>query len=89
MENYSHPRLQADNATDRIVILEDTDHDGVVDSRKVFLEGIPFPSAIAIGHDGLFLGAPPNLLFVPDKDGDDKEHENSITHQKDEAAPEP
>lgn len=62
----------------RILILEDTDHDGVVDSRKVFLEGIPFPSAIAIGHDGLFLGAPPNLLFVPDKDGDDKADVNDI-----------
>jgi putative membrane-bound dehydrogenase-like protein len=55
----------------RIVILEDTDHDGDADSRKVFLEGIPFPSAIAIGFDGLFLGAPPNMLFVPDKNEDD------------------
>jgi putative membrane-bound dehydrogenase-like protein len=56
----------------RILILEDTDRDGVADSRKVFLEGIPFPAAIAVGFDGLFLGAPPNLLFVPDRDQDDK-----------------
>ncbi|MGI9552187.1 MAG: PVC-type heme-binding CxxCH protein [Aurantibacter sp.] len=56
----------------RILILEDTDRDGVADSKKVFLENIPFPSAIAVGHDGLFLGAPPNLLFVPDKNKDDK-----------------
>ncbi len=56
----------------RILILEDTDRDGVADSRKVFLEGIPFPSAIAVGFDGLFLGAPPHLLFVPDRDGDDR-----------------
>ena len=56
----------------RIVILEDTDRDGKADSRKVFLEGIPFPAGIAVGFDGLFLGAPPNLLFVPDKDGDDR-----------------
>ncbi len=62
----------------RIVILEDTDHDGVADSRKVFLEGIPFPSAIAVGFDGLFLGAPPNLLFVPDKNGDDIADKNDI-----------
>ncbi len=55
----------------RIVILEDTDQDGIADSRKIFLEGIPFPSAIAVGFDGLFLGAPPNLLFVPDKNKDD------------------
>lgn len=55
----------------RILILEDTDRDGRADRRKVFLEGIPFPAAIAVGFDGLFLGAPPHLLFVPDRDGDD------------------
>ena len=56
----------------RILILEDTDHDGKADSRKVFLEGIAFPAAIAVGFDGLFLGAPPNLIFVPDRNKDDK-----------------
>ena len=61
------------NAGDsRILILEDTDGDGDADSRKVFLEGIPFPAALAVGFDGLFLGAPPHLLFVPDRDGDDQ-----------------
>ena len=58
--------------TSRILILEDTDHDGVADSRKVFMEGIVFPSAIAVGFDGAFIGAPPNLLFVPDRNKDDK-----------------
>ena len=56
----------------RILILEDQDRDGVADSKKVFLEGIPFPAAIAVGFDGLWLGAPPNLLFVPDRDRDDR-----------------
>ncbi len=56
----------------RILILEDTDRDGVADSRTVFLEGIPFPAALAVGFDGVFLGAPPHLLFIPDRDGDDK-----------------
>lgn len=56
----------------RISILEDTDHDGVADIKKVFWEGIAFPSALAVGHGGVFVGAPPNLLFVPDSDGDDK-----------------
>ena len=56
----------------RILILEDTNGDGKFDTQKVFLEGIPFPSAIAVGFDGLWLGAPPNLLFVPDKNHDDK-----------------
>jgi putative membrane-bound dehydrogenase-like protein len=62
----------------RILILEDTDRDGVADSRKVFLEGIAFPAAIAIGFDGLFLGAPPNLIFVPDRNKDDEADMNDL-----------
>ena len=62
----------------RILILEDTDHDGVADKRTVFMEGIAFPSAIAVGFDGVFVGAPPNLLFVPDKNGDDKADMDAI-----------
>lgn len=56
----------------RILILEDTDQDGKADKKTVFAEGIAFPAAIAVGFDGLWLGAPPNLLFLPDKNGDDK-----------------
>jgi putative membrane-bound dehydrogenase-like protein len=58
--------------TSRILILEDTDRDGAADKRTVFMEGIVFPAAIAVGFDGVFIGAPPNLLFVPDRNGDDK-----------------
>lgn len=69
-ESRGHGFSNAGNS--RILILEDTNGDGVADSQKVFLEGLAFPAAIAVGFDGLFLGAPPNLLFVPDRDGDDK-----------------
>lgn len=58
--------------TSRILILEDTDRDGVADRQTVFAEGLAFPAAIAVGFDGVFVGAPPNLLFIPDRDGDDK-----------------
>src|SRR5688500_8428144 len=67
------------NAGDsRILILEDTDRDGVADSRKVFMEGLAFPAAIAVGFDGIFVGAPPNLLFIPDKNRDDIADEKDI-----------
>ena len=62
----------SNDGTSRIVILEDTNRDGVADSRKVFMDEIVFPTAIAVGFDGVFVGAPPNLLFVPDRDGDDR-----------------
>lgn len=61
------------NAGDsRIIILEDTNHDGTADTKKIFLENIAFPAALAVGFDGVFVGAPPNLLFVPDRNHDDK-----------------
>jgi putative membrane-bound dehydrogenase domain len=72
LDYESRGRGFSNDGNSRILILEDTDHDGVADTKKVFLEGIPFPSAIAVGFGGVFLGAPPNLLFIPDKDGDDK-----------------
>ncbi|MFT5854293.1 MAG: putative membrane-bound dehydrogenase-like protein, partial [Verrucomicrobiales bacterium] len=55
----------------RIVILEDLDGDGVHDTRKVFADGILFPTGLAVGHGGVWVGSPPNLLFIPDRDGDD------------------
>lgn len=67
------------NAGDsRILILEDTDRDGVADSRKVFMEGLAFPAAIAVGFDGVYVGAPPNLLFIPDRNRDDVADEKDI-----------
>ncbi|MGI9234077.1 MAG: PVC-type heme-binding CxxCH protein [Woeseiaceae bacterium] len=56
----------------QILILEDTDGDGAADTKKVFLDKVLFPSAMAVGMDGLWLGAIPNLLFVPDRDHDDR-----------------
>ncbi|MDG1891336.1 MAG: PmoA family protein [Verrucomicrobiota bacterium] len=74
----SRGRGFANSGDSRILILEDTDRDGVADKRSVFHEGIPFPAAIAVGFDGLWLGAPPNLLFLPDRDGDDRADEEDI-----------
>ena len=55
----------------RIQILNDTDSDGVFDSKKLFTDKIGFSSGIAVGFGGVYLGTPPNLLFIPDADGDD------------------
>jgi putative membrane-bound dehydrogenase-like protein len=56
---------------DRILILEDTNADGSLDSRKVFIENLNLVSGIEIGFGGVWVGAAPYLLFVPIKDGSD------------------
>ncbi|GAB2791306.1 hypothetical protein GCM10027275_40320 [Rhabdobacter roseus] len=50
---------------DRILILEDTNGDGTLDSRKVFIEGLNLVSGIELGMGGVWLGAAPNLLYIP------------------------
>lgn len=74
----SRGRGFSNNGNSRILILEDTNHDGVADSKKVFMEGLAFPAALAVGFDGVFVGAPPNLLFVPDRNHDDKADMDNI-----------
>ncbi|MEM7315172.1 MAG: PVC-type heme-binding CxxCH protein, partial [Planctomycetota bacterium] len=71
VECYSHPEWQAE-ARDRVVILEDTDNDGQFDQRTVFWDKGNYLSGIAVGHGGVFLCNTPNLIFIPDRDGDDR-----------------
>ena len=58
-------------AKDRILVLEDTKGNGTFDKQTVFWDKATFSSGIAIGFGGVWLGSPPNLLFIPIKDGDE------------------
>ena len=71
VENYSHPDWQAENTSDRVIILEDTDLDGQFDSRKVFWDKGRYLSGIAVGHGGVWLANTPELTFIPDRNRDD------------------
>jgi putative membrane-bound dehydrogenase-like protein len=72
IESFEYPRRTPKGRMprDRIVILEDTDGDGVADKRTVFAEGKDFPvpfdmaSGLEVGHGGVFVGAPPYLFFI-------------------------
>lgn len=56
---------------DRILIFEDTDNDGVHDTRTVFSDTLQMLTSIERGFGGVWAVAPPHLLFIPDADGDD------------------
>jgi putative membrane-bound dehydrogenase-like protein len=71
IENYSYPDWNVEGR-DRVVIFEDADGDGRFDKRDVFWEGGNFATGIEVGFGGVWIGSPPNLLFIPDRDGDDK-----------------
>ncbi|MBI3467695.1 MAG: c-type cytochrome [Planctomycetes bacterium] len=71
-EAYSYPiRLPDEQAKDRILIFEDRDGDGHFDSRKVFAEKLNLVSGIEVGFGGVWVGAAPQFLFIPDRNGDD------------------
>ena len=56
---------------DRILIFEDTNGDGQLNDRKVFIEGLNLVSGMEWGFDGVWVGAAPYLLYIPiDKSGD-------------------
>jgi glucose/arabinose dehydrogenase len=67
VENTNYPKSPGE-PKDKILILEDTNGDGLSDKRSVFYDKLTFASAIAIGHGGVWVGAPPNLLFFPRED---------------------
>ncbi|MCO6457307.1 MAG: DUF1080 domain-containing protein [Pirellulaceae bacterium] len=58
---------------DRILILEDTDGDGVADKTKVFYQGHDVDSAMGICVLGnrVIVSCSPNILVFTDADGDD------------------
>ncbi|HSJ04871.1 MAG TPA: PVC-type heme-binding CxxCH protein, partial [Verrucomicrobium sp.] len=68
---YPQPSKTGDGK-DRILIFEDKDGNGTFETRKVFTESLNLVSGIEIGFGGVWVGAAPNLLFIPDKDRDDK-----------------
>ncbi|MBN9118629.1 MAG: HEAT repeat domain-containing protein [Planctomycetes bacterium] len=85
VECFEYPKRtpKGKQPRDRIVILEDTDGDGVCDKRTVFAEGKDFPvpeerakaglgafdlcTGIEVGHGGVFVGAAPYLWFIENK----------------------
>ncbi len=56
---------------DRVLIFEDTDHDGRSDSRKVFWDQGQHLTSVEVGFGGVWVLCAPDLLFIPDKNGDD------------------
>ena len=57
-------------ATDRVVVVEDADHDGVADKTHVFAEGLLIPTGVAPGDGGVWVANSTELLHFADHDGD-------------------
>ncbi len=72
-EAHSYPQRQPDGqGKDRIIILEDGNGDGVFETKKTFAEGLNLVSGLEVGFGGVWVGAAPELLFIPDRNRDDR-----------------
>jgi mono/diheme cytochrome c family protein/glucose/arabinose dehydrogenase len=56
--------------TGRISILEDTNDDGTMDKKTVFLDKLVLPRALKVLERGALIGEPPNLWLARDTNGD-------------------
>lgn len=57
---------------DKVIILSDSNRDGRADTEKVFADGLHLPTGIELGDGGVYLAQQPNLMFLRDRDGDDR-----------------
>ncbi|MDP9322138.1 MAG: HEAT repeat domain-containing protein [Acidobacteriota bacterium] len=54
----------------RISVLEDTNNDGKMDKKTVFLDGLALPRALKVLDHGVLIGEPPHLWLARDTNGD-------------------
>ncbi|TWT91195.1 PVC-type heme-binding CxxCH protein [Neorhodopirellula pilleata] len=70
--SWAYPQLKpGDVANDKIIILEDTDDDGVADKSTVFADGLYLPTGIELANGGCYVAQSPDVFFFKDTDGDD------------------
>lgn len=56
----------------RIRLLEDTNGDGVFDKATTYVDNLHYAVAVACYDGGVYVGAPPDILYCKDTDGDGK-----------------
>ena len=72
MPTYPHYRPGDAMPNDKLVIYEDTDHDGKADKETIFAEGLHLPIGFEIAPEGVYLSQEPNLCLLVDENKDDK-----------------
>src|SRR5205814_7146743 len=67
MRDYSERRAEK---LGRIRMLEDTDGDGKFDKSTIFLDHLPWPTAVFCYGGGVLVGACPDIIYAKDTNGD-------------------
>jgi putative membrane-bound dehydrogenase-like protein len=78
MRDYSE---QDQERLGRVRLLEDVDDDGVFDKATVFADELSWPTAIIAFDGGVFVGAPPLMLWLKDTNGDLRADERRVVYE--------
>jgi mono/diheme cytochrome c family protein/glucose/arabinose dehydrogenase/HEAT repeat protein len=54
----------------KVVVLEDTNHDGKMDKRTVFADNLVLPRSLKVLDAGVLVAEPPNVWLMKDTNGD-------------------
>ena len=73
-----YPHLKpGETANDKILVLEDTDRDGIADKSTVFAEGLFTPTGLLPGDGGVYVANSTEILHLKDTNGDGKADETT------------
>lgn len=72
MPTYPHWKPGDAKPNDKLIILEDTDHDGKADKQTTFADGLQLPLGFEFAPEGVYLSQGTNFLLLKDTNGDDK-----------------
>ncbi|MEM7516807.1 MAG: PVC-type heme-binding CxxCH protein, partial [Planctomycetota bacterium] len=74
-----YPHIQpGEEDSDRVVVLEDEDGDGVAEKHTVFADDLHIPTAVLPGDGGCYVANSVEVLFLKDTDGDDVADERRV-----------
>jgi len=72
MPTYPHWRPGDAKPNDKLIILEDTNGDGVADKQTTFADGLQLPLGFELAPEGVYLSQGTNMMLLKDTNGDDK-----------------
>ena len=70
MRDYPYGMPPDNKPGGTVRLLEDADGDGKADKSTVFAKDLSFPTSIAPWDGGVFVAAPPEILYLKDTNGD-------------------
>lgn len=78
MPSYPHYKPGDEKPNDKLLILEDTDGDGMADKQTVFADGLHLPLGFEFAPEGVYVSQGTNLILLRDTDGDDRADSKEI-----------